>query len=100
MCTDTCSVADAEIKDILDKAEHIRTVEVEKIQAGADADIIFGGTRRYDEDGNILGVGELTDKEQEREDLMAMFEENYDEEDLINTTKSGEPPNSPDSCYK
>ena len=70
-----------EIKDILDKAEHVRTVEVEKIQAGADADIIFGGTRRYDEDGNILGVGELTDKEQKRADLMAMFEENYDDED-------------------
>ena len=72
------------IKDILDKAEHIRTVEVEKIQAGADADIIFGGTRQYDEDGNILDVEELSaeDKKKQRHaDLMAMFEENYEDED-------------------
>ena len=74
----------AEIKEILDKAEHIRTVEVEKIQAGSDADIIFGGTRRYDEDGNILDVGELTEaekKKQKRESLMSLFEQNYEEED-------------------
>ena len=72
------------IKDILDKAEHIRTVEVEKIQAGANADIIFGGTRQYDEDGNILDVDELSaeDKKKQRQaDLMAMFEENYEDED-------------------
>ena len=73
-----------EIKDILDKAEHIRTVEVEKIQAGANADIIFGGTRQYDEDGNIVDVDELSaeDKKKQRHaDLMAMFEENYEDED-------------------
>lgn len=72
------------IKDILDKAEHIRTVEVEKIQAGANADIIFGGTRQYDEDGNIVDVDELSaeDKKKQRHaDLMAMFEENYEDED-------------------
>lgn len=72
-----------EIKDILDKAEYVRTVEVEKVQAGADADIIFGGNRRYDEDGNILEVGELDTKEQRRADLMAMFEANYDEDEDI-----------------
>ncbi len=76
----------AKIKDLVDQAEYIRTVEVEKVQAGANADIIFGGTRRYDEDGNILDVDELSDdekKKQKRESLMAMFENSYDEDEDI-----------------
>ena len=75
-----------EIKKILDKAEHVKTVEVEKVQAGANADIIFAGERKYDEDGNIIDVGELTDaekKKQSRESLMAMFENSYDDEDVF-----------------
>ena len=75
-----------EIKDILDKAEYVRTVEVEKVQAGANADILFAGNRRYDEDGNILAVGELTEtekKKQKRESLMALFETNYDEDEDV-----------------
>ena len=48
-----------EIKGIVDKAEYIKTVEVEKVQAGANADIIFGdGERQYDEDGNIVDADE------------------------------------------
>ena len=46
-----------EIKGLLDEAERIRTVEVEKVQAGANADIIFGdGEREYDEDGNTTDI--------------------------------------------
>ncbi len=72
-----------EIKKILDKAEHVKTVEVEKVQAGANADIIFAGERKYDEDGNIIDVDELSEedkKKQKRESLMAMFETSYDED--------------------
>ncbi len=75
----------AKIKEIVAEAERINTEEVERIQAGADADIIFAGERRYDADGNVLDLDELTaaeQKEKERQDLMALFEQNlYDEED-------------------
>lgn len=71
----------AEIKEMLDKADYIKTVEVEKVQAGADADIIFAGTREYDEDGNILELDELENKKSKREDLLALWDTNEDEED-------------------
>ncbi len=75
----------AEIQDMLEEANRIRTIEVEKVKAGADADIIFTGERRYDENGNILDEGELTEAEkkaQERESLMAMFNTDlYDDDD-------------------
>ncbi len=75
-----------EIKNTLDKAEEIKTVEVEKIKAGANADIIFGKNRRYDEDGNIIGVDDLTPEEkkkQKRESLMAMFNKATEDDDDI-----------------
>ena len=71
----------AEIKEMLDKADYIKTVEVEKVQAGADADIIFAGTREYDEDGNILELDELENKKSKREDLLALWDTNEDEEE-------------------
>lgn len=76
----------AEIQETLAEAERIRTIEVEKIQAGAQADIIFTGTRQYDDKGNLVGVNELTSdansKEKKRQDLLAMFETPLiDEED-------------------
>lgn len=75
----------AEIKAILEEANRIKTIEVEKVKAGADADIIFTGERRYDENGNILDEGELSEaekKEQERQSLMALFETNlYDDDE-------------------
>ena len=49
----------AEIQKILEEAARISTVEVEKVKAGAQADIIFTGTREYDEDGNLKEVDEL-----------------------------------------
>jgi len=77
----------AEIQSTLEEAERIRTVEVERVKAGADADIIFSGERRYDENGNILDDGELTaaeKKAKERADLMAMFNTTlYDDEDVF-----------------
>ncbi len=83
----TCSCSDksagfeeefAKIQAKVTEAERVRTEEVEKIKAGANADIIFEGKRRYDEEGNLLGVGELSEKEkreQQRKDLIALFED-------------------------
>ncbi len=78
----------ASIESILDEAERLNTEELERVKAGADADIIFSGERRYDEDGNILDAGELTaeeEKEKKRADLLALFNTNlYEEEDIFN----------------
>ena len=75
----------AEIQKILEEAARISTVEVEKVKAGAQADIIFTGTREYDEDGNLKEVDELVNgssKEQKRAELLAMFDSTlYDDEE-------------------
>ena len=90
-CSDDITEYDQEltaIKEILDEANRLRTEEVERIQAGADADIIFSGERRYDADGNILDLDEMTEEEERaarRESLLAMFNTSIydDEEDLF-----------------
>ena len=74
----------AAIQDILDEANRLNTEEVERVKAGADADIIFTGERRYDEDGNILDEGELSEaeeKEKKRADLLAMWNTSIDDSD-------------------
>ncbi len=74
-----------EIAAILEEAERIKTVEVEKVKAGADADIIFSGERRYDENGNVLQDGELSATEKkaaENAALMALWDDSlYEEEE-------------------
>lgn len=73
----------SEIQDILTEAERIATEEVEKVKLGAQADIVFTGTREYDADGNLKEIDEIgqDSKEKKRADLMALWESNYDEED-------------------
>jgi hypothetical protein len=46
------------------EAVRIESIEVEKVQAGADADILFGGDREYDSDGNVV---RLADKEKQKQ---------------------------------
>ena len=68
-----------EIKGLLDEAERVRTVEVEKVQAGANADIIFGnGEREYDEDGNIVDLDEKNDK---KKDLLSLWDTSFEDEE-------------------
>lgn len=65
VCSDLYDVYEQQlnaIKETLIEAERISTVEVEKVKAGADADIIFTGKRQYDKDGNILSVDEVNGK--------------------------------------
>lgn len=82
----------AAIQEILDEANRLRTEEVERVRAGANADIIFTGERRYDEDGNILQEGELSNAEkkaQERASLLAMFNTSiYDDTDTFEESTS------------
>lgn len=71
------------IQDKMVEAERVASEEVEKVKAGANADIIFKGEREYDEYGNIIDVDEVSKKEakkQKRADLLAMFETSYDED--------------------
>ena len=78
-CSDNIAEYDKElaaIQDILSEANRLRTEEIERVKAGADADSIFTGERRYDEDGNILAEGQLSEAEekaQKRADLLALF---------------------------
>ena len=80
----------AAIQEILDEATRLRTEEVERVQAGANADIIFSGERRYDADGNIIDDEELSAEEQkaqERAELLALFNTSiYDEPEEDTTT--------------
>ena len=66
MCSDDAAKYDEQleaIKKTLLEAERISTEEVEKIQAGANADIIFnGGERIYNDDGSVVKVGEKKKK--------------------------------------
>lgn len=74
----------AEIQDMMDEVARIRAEDVEKIRAGANADIIFTGERKYDEYGNIIKSGELTateKKAQNRQSLMALFDAASDDEE-------------------
>ncbi len=60
-CSDDAAKYDEQleaIKHTLAEAERIKIEEVEKVQAGANADIIFnGGERVYDKDGSVVKVG-------------------------------------------
>lgn len=86
-----------EIKGILDEAERIKTIEVEKVKAGAQADIIFTGTRQYDENGNLKSVDEIeTDmaKEKQKQELLSLWDtpidDDWDEEEVVDiASKSG-----------
>ncbi len=73
----------AEIQEILAEAERISTVEVEKVKAGANADIVFTGKREYDKDGNVIDVDDLdkNDKAKKRADLLLLWDSNVDEDE-------------------
>ncbi|MDR1027782.1 MAG: hypothetical protein LBL46_05190 [Rickettsiales bacterium] len=57
MCSADYAQYEATMKKIeknTDEASRIATIEVEKARAGANADILFNGTREYDKDGNVV----------------------------------------------
>jgi len=57
------------IGEINAEAERIRGIDLEKVRAGARADIIFGGgTRQYDERGNVIGIDEITRRQRQQQE--------------------------------
>ncbi len=83
-CSDLSIMYEKELMDVklqMEEAERIATVEVEKVKAGADADIIFGGERKYDEYGNILDLGEVSEEDKKKAQLESWFSTEDDEEE-------------------
>ena len=72
-----------EIQEILAEAERIATEEVEKVKLGAQADIVFTGTREYDADGNLKKIDEIgkDSKEAKRASLMSLWDTNLEDDD-------------------
>ena len=68
-----------DIKNMLAEAERISTEEVEKVQAGANADIIFKGTRQYDKDGNVIANNATKNQNEIKKNLWSAFYENEDD---------------------
>lgn len=82
----------ASIQDTLAEAERIRTEEVERVQAGANADIIFNGSRQYDNNGNVVysKTAEQT-KEEKRASLLSLWDNSsfdFDEDVFENSMEN------------
>lgn len=69
------------IKKMVAEAERISTEEVEKVKAGANADIIFQGTRQYDKDGNVISTTATKDKENAKSSMWSAFYDDEEEEE-------------------
>ena len=88
-CSDENAAFEADLNDIkakLAEADRISTIEVEKIQAGANADIVFTGKREYDEKGNLKGVDDILNadvKAQRRASLLALWDNTDDDDDDV-----------------
>ena len=85
MCSDDAARYDEQletIKKTLAEAERISTEEVEKIQAGANADIIFnGGERIYNADGSVVKAGEKTQTTKSTNALSWLFGDDEEDEE-------------------
>ncbi len=68
-----------EIKDILMEADRIKTEEVEKVQAGANADIIFNGKREYDKKtGDVKTASKEDSKAEKKKALLSLWDNEID----------------------
>ena len=88
MCSDDAAKYDEQLEAIrktLAEAERISSEEVEKIQAGANADIIFnGGERIYNADGSVIKAGETKIETKPTFSTFSLFdEEEYDDEEWV-----------------
>lgn len=84
----------SEVKKMLEEAERIRTEEVEKVQAGANADIIFQGTRKYDENNNVVATRASKNRADVKTTMWSsLYDEDYEDgdeedEDLLDSISS------------
>lgn len=77
----------AKVKETLSEANRIKTEEVERVQAGANADIVFNGVREYDsKTGDVakFSVQKKTESSADRrKSLLAAWENNFDDGDVF-----------------
>ena len=71
------------IKNTLIEADRVMTEEVERVQAGADADIVFTGTREYDEKTGDVAKEHKKSGTDKRRSLLAMWDEGADDDDSV-----------------
>lgn len=91
VCSDQHNDLKSKISDMNDKlvnANTMQTVDVEKIKAGAKADIVFGTGRQYDAKGNVITLAQKDAKAQQQATLSLWDTptEAPDETDLSNMT--------------
>lgn len=91
-CSDKSAKYESQLSDILkilDEANRIENEEVERINLGAKADIVFGGGKReYDANGNVV-YDKADKKAGKRAAVLAMFEQkntDFDDEDMLTET--------------
>ncbi|NMA32922.1 MAG: hypothetical protein GX944_03265 [Alphaproteobacteria bacterium] len=70
----------AKMNERLNQANILKTIEVEKVEAGAKADIIFTGSREYDDSGKVVGL-DKKDKKADRQNLLALWDDIEDDEE-------------------
>jgi len=84
MCSDDAAKYDEQleaIKKTIAEAERVRTEEVEKVQAGANADIIFNnGERQYNDDGTVVKVGKKKKVSTNPAKMVSLYDEEEEEE--------------------
>ena len=71
------------IKDTLSEADRLRTEEVERVQAGANADIIFNGAREYNKKGEVVKSTEKSAADKKKALLSLWDEMSDDDEDAF-----------------
>lgn len=91
-CSDKSAKYESQLSDILkilDEANRIENEEVERINLGAKADIVFGGGKReYDANGNVV-YDKADKKAGKRAAVLAMLEQkntDFDDEDVLTET--------------
>ncbi len=89
-----------EIKNMLSEAERIGTEEVEKVQAGANADIIFNGERKYDKNGNVIATKATKNKDDVKKSMWSTSSlYDTDEEDEEEATENSVDGKTGDALY-
>ena len=75
-----------DIKKIVAEAERISLEEVEKVKAGANADIIFRGTRQYDENNNVVKASK--NEKDIKTNLWSAFYGDDEDEEIVDDISS------------
>ncbi len=76
------------IKDTLAEADRLQTEEVERVQAGANADIIFNGVREYDSKTGDVAQTTKQAAAEKRQSLLAMWDDAGMDDDVFGDMES------------